>query len=84
MAQLHRRIDILNLPNPFQDAIRIARHLGIHYLWIDSLCIKQDKDDRSDWLEESRKMGQVYSNACLNVSATCSVGGDERLLGQSC
>lgn len=33
----------------FLDAIRFVRRLGIPYLWIDSLCILQDKDDLSDW-----------------------------------
>jgi len=30
------------LPKTYKDAIRITRLLGIHYLWIDSLCIMQD------------------------------------------
>lgn len=33
----------------FVDAINFVRRLGIPYLWIDSLCILQDKDDLSDW-----------------------------------
>lgn len=33
----------------FVDAIHFVRRLGIPYLWIDSLCILQDKDDLSDW-----------------------------------
>jgi len=83
ITQLQRAIDVVRLPRPFQDAIRIARHLGIQYLWIDSLCIKQDKSDRSDWMTESRLMGKVYSSACLNVSATRSIDGSECLLGKS-
>lgn len=84
MAQLQKRVDVLPLPASFQDAIRVARYLGVNYIWIDSLCIKQDKNDPSDWAVESRKMSQVYSHACLNISATRSVDGTESLLGQSC
>jgi len=83
MAQLQRSIDSVRLPRAFQDAIKIARHIGIDYLWIDSLCIQQDEDDLSDWLVESKKMGQIYESACLNISATWAVHGFERLLGQS-
>ncbi|KAH8901118.1 heterokaryon incompatibility, partial [Thozetella sp. PMI_491] len=57
------------LPRSFEDAARIARYLEIQYLWIDSLCIKQDSDDRSDWVEESQKMGHAYLSSGLNVSA---------------
>lgn len=84
MAQLKKRIDVLQLPASFQNAIRVARYLGVNYIWIDSLCIKQDKNDLTDWAVESRKMSQVYSHACLNISATRSVDGTESLLGQSC
>ncbi|RDL35759.1 uncharacterized protein BP5553_06371 [Venustampulla echinocandica] len=52
----------------FRDAIIIARHLGIRYLWIDSLCIIQG--DTSDWQIQSSQMGQVYRNAYLTISAS--------------
>jgi len=35
------------LPYTFRDAVTIAHHLNIRYLWIDSMCIIQD--DRDDW-----------------------------------
>jgi len=48
IAQLQKDVDTTGLPNVFQETIEIARYLGIHYLWIDALCIKQDEDDISD------------------------------------
>ena len=36
-------MSILTLPETYQDAIRVARHLKIRYLWIDSICIFQDE-----------------------------------------
>jgi hypothetical protein len=55
------------LPRNFQDAVRITRELGIRYLWIDSLCIVQDS--KSDWEQESMKMGSVYKNSCVTLYA---------------
>ncbi|KAK9791550.1 putative Heterokaryon incompatibility domain-containing protein [Seiridium cardinale] len=50
-------------PPLYQDAITIARKLGIHLLWIDSLCIIQpepgnhkDRDKGQDFRRESNKM----------------------------
>jgi Heterokaryon incompatibility protein (HET) len=47
IAQFSQRISFESLPPTFQDAIFVTRHLGIRYLWIDSLCIVQD--DHEDW-----------------------------------
>jgi len=43
----------------FVDAIHFVRRLGIPYLWIDSLCILQDKDDLSDWYVEYRNQADM-------------------------
>ncbi|KAI8628517.1 HET-domain-containing protein [Xylariaceae sp. FL1651] len=83
IAQLQQTVNVIHLPQVFQDTIKIARHLGIHYLWIDSLCIKQDKDNITDWLKESKMMDRIYGFAHLNISATWSVKAGDRLLGKS-
>jgi hypothetical protein len=83
MTQLRRAVDVIRLPPVFQDAIKIARHLGIHHLWIDSLCIMQDENNRLDWIKESKMMGRVYASASLNISATSSFDGRGGLLGKS-
>lgn len=36
-----------NLPKTFQETASLVLHLGLKYLWIDSLCIIQD--DKNDW-----------------------------------
>jgi len=79
MERLQNDVDIPSLPQVFQDAIQIAYYLGIDYLWIDALCIKQDQDDRSDWEIEAQNMSRVYSCALLNISATLSSDGSESL-----
>ena len=67
-------------PN-FQDAVSFARHMGCHYLWIDSLCIIQDcghkgeyceEISKKDWDRESRKMSGIYAEADCTISACAS------------
>ena len=57
------------LPKTFQDAIVVTHGLGLEYLWIDSLCILQDEDDKQDWIREAAKMGSVYENAWCTIAA---------------
>lgn len=63
-------IALHDLPLTFQHAIEIARRLNKQFIWIDSLCIFQDADDKSDWLIEAALMDRVYTNGFLNISAT--------------
>lgn len=76
IAERKANIAYDELPRNFQDAIRITRAMGIPYLWIDSLCIKQG--DQEDWAAESVKMEDVFSNAYCTIaasSAACSLTG---------
>jgi len=66
-----------SLSKTFQDAIHVARRLGIEYIWIDSLCIIQD--DKTDWLQESERMGDVYANAYVTIAATWASDGNDGL-----
>lgn len=54
-------------PILFQDVFRLIDHLGVSYIWIDSLCIKQD--DAADCESEASRMTSVYSNSFINVVA---------------
>ncbi|KAJ9611377.1 hypothetical protein H2200_004561 [Cladophialophora chaetospira] len=63
-------IPMEKVPRNFLDAISITRSLGFRYLWIDSLCIVQDSP--LDWELESAKMGDIYRNAVLTISASAS------------
>ncbi|KAH6683930.1 HET domain protein [Halenospora varia] len=65
------------LPTTFKDAIRVARRLGIRYLWIDSLCIIQDSKD--DWRKEAAVMGKVYQRSYCNIAANAAAEGYEGL-----
>jgi hypothetical protein len=68
-------ISVAQLPLTFQDAISVARHLGLKFIWIDSLCIFQDSQE--DWAREASLMGKVYSQAFCNIGATASSNANE-------
>ncbi|KAK1982969.1 heterokaryon incompatibility protein [Colletotrichum cereale] len=67
--ELKRGVRLDKLPKTFQEAIQVTRRLGVRFLWIDSLCILQDRDDLSDWLIEAAQMHKVYSHSFCNISA---------------
>jgi hypothetical protein len=56
-----------DLARTFQDAVVITRHLGIRYLWIDTLCIMQDS--KEDWAAEGCRMGKIYENSACTIAA---------------
>ncbi|KAF1977080.1 HET-domain-containing protein [Bimuria novae-zelandiae CBS 107.79] len=72
-------IDWNDLPSVFQDAITVTNRLGIHYIWIDSLCIVQD--DELDWAEQSSKMGRIYQGAFVTIAAAQSEDSRQGFLG---
>lgn len=61
-----------DMPRTFQDAIVVARALGIPYLWIDSLCIVQD--DTDDWQVQSAQMADIYRNSIITIAGSISSG----------
>jgi len=72
LDEFQERIPFSNLPATHQDAVVLARKLGLQYAWIDSLCIIQDST--ADCQTETVNMGDVYSNAYLTISTVSSPG----------
>nr|POE65068.1 hypothetical protein CFP56_34736 [Quercus suber] len=70
-------IPLEKLPKTFREAMMVTKHLGIHFIWIDSLCIVQDDSD--DWKYEALRMGNVYSGAQITIAATGAVDSSEGL-----
>jgi hypothetical protein len=66
------------LPETFQDAVRVTRELGIGYLWIDSLCIIQWNAD--DWKREAGRMEDVFASAYCTIAATSAVDSNAGFL----
>ncbi|KAH7012650.1 heterokaryon incompatibility protein-domain-containing protein [Microdochium trichocladiopsis] len=75
-----RKFDIPwnSLSLTFQDAIRVALRIGIHLIWIDSLCIIQG--DKDDWEIEAAKMASIYRSAFAVISATSANGPHDGFL----
>lgn len=67
---LENGISLEDYPATLRDAIIATRALGIRYIWIDALCIKQDSPQ--DWASEAAKMHKVYSDAILTIIAANS------------
>lgn len=66
------------LPKTLQDAVTTAHLLGVHYIWIDSLCIKQD--DGTDLRIETGKMTKVYAHAEFTIMAKRAENADRGFL----
>ncbi|KAH7408227.1 heterokaryon incompatibility protein-domain-containing protein [Phaeosphaeria sp. MPI-PUGE-AT-0046c] len=63
-------IKLSALSTNFQQAISVARFIGVRYIWIDSLCIIQGP--ASDFLTEGQVMHKVYRNSYCNIAAADS------------
>ena len=70
-------LSMATAPQILHDVALLLSQLSIPYLWIDALCI--DQDSETDWLIESAKMGQIYSNGYLNISAVAANNATEGL-----
>jgi len=74
LEQRQREIRFSELPRTFRDAITITRKLGVQYIWIDSLCIIQDSAE--DWEKEAVKMGTIYRNSLVCITADGSLNSN--------
>lgn len=72
---------ISDIPATLRDAISLVRDMGLHYVWIDALCIVQD--DEEDWKIEAGKMAEIYASALFCISALCTTGSDSGLFGNT-
>jgi hypothetical protein len=78
LSKMKRSVTWSALPQTFRNAVSIAHQLGIHYLWIDALCIIKDSD--VDWELESAKMGDYYPRAFVTIAASSSINGETPFL----
>lgn len=77
LGQHLKCIHMSSLSKTFQDAVVATRALGLHYLWIDSLCIVQDDED--DWKKESQMMVTIYEQAVITLAASAARDSTEGL-----
>ena len=67
-----------DLPQTLRDAVVVTAQLGLKFLWVDTLCILQDDD--VDKTNELSKMGDIYQNAHVTLSAARSASVNEGFL----
>ncbi|KAI0157328.1 heterokaryon incompatibility protein-domain-containing protein [Xylariaceae sp. FL1272] len=63
----HTHIPWAMVPDTFRQAIKITHQLGYKYIWIDALCVIQG--DIEDFTNQCKKMGDIYTNAVMVISA---------------
>lgn len=52
------------LANTIRSAIEVTKELGFRYLWVDSLCIVQDSNDKARQIDQ---MDRIYGNATVTI-----------------
>lgn len=60
------------LPATIWDALTVCEEIGVHYLWVDRLCIIQDSGAQK--IEQIRSMDVIYSRAVLTI---CALGSSD-------
>jgi hypothetical protein len=70
LEDFQKDIHLVNLPQTIKDAVYLTKRIVLDYLWVDAICIVQG--NKQEWEEESRKMGHIYSNAKIVLSAARS------------
>jgi len=64
---------IEDLPETFQHAIRVAKSVGINYIWIDALCVLVDPDNSHDEVAfEMARAHDIFNGACFVIAASRS------------
>ena len=59
MSELQNGVALNEFDPAIRDAILVTRALGLVYIWIDALCVIQDKNS-GEWNEEASRMNDIY------------------------
>jgi hypothetical protein len=63
-------------PKAVQDSIKLVRQLGVKYVWIDALCIIQDR--ARSWKLNAYNLDLIYGNAMFTI---CAADGPDASVG---
>lgn len=70
--------NIPSLPKTVTDAIKLARNIGVRYLWVDCLSIVQDSPKKH---QDIHNMDIIYSQAALTIVSVDGEDADSGLAG---
>ena len=77
-ATLINGIPVSSLPQTLRDAVFVTYNLGLQFIWVDCLCIRQDNPQ--DIALEIAQMPQVYTNSFITISAARARHSNEGFL----
>lgn len=78
LPEYQHGIQVTSLPKSFVDSVRTSIQLGVHYIWIDSLCIVQSGSEaEEDWQYHTAAMDMIYAHCDLNIAVACAASADE-------
>jgi hypothetical protein len=66
-------------PATVKDAITITQQVGLRYLWVDTLCIIQDRKDHQQ--AQIAQMASIYSHALITIIAISGKSAEDGLCG---
>jgi Heterokaryon incompatibility protein (HET) len=70
-----------DMPLLIEDAIKVVKHLGFSYLWVDQICINQSDDvERQSQIEN---MDMIYENAVVTIISLFGDSAEAGLPGVS-
>ncbi|KAI9708359.1 MAG: hypothetical protein M1820_004063 [Bogoriella megaspora] len=75
IGMLQSGIKVNSLSTSYKEGITVARRLGLHYVWIDSLCIIQDSD--TDWRREAAQMANIFRNSEINIATAAAADNSD-------
>jgi len=79
LSQLIKGFSIQDLPPSLRDAVIATEKLGLHFIWVDALCIVQDDD--YDKASEIALMPAIYNQAAVTIVASRAAGVNDGFLG---
>jgi hypothetical protein len=79
MDMLKNGLPLSTFDPTIRDAILVTRELALPYIWIDALCIIQDKEE-NEWIKEASRMNEIYGGSTVTLVAASSTSVMEGFL----
>lgn len=73
--------DHLLLSKVVEDGMNVCKELGIHFLWVDALCLAQQPRLNEDKAKQIAQMDRIYNSAVLTICAASSKNAAAGVIG---